>query len=77
MKEVLEAFGVDPADVLAGVELDPNLFSNRENVVLYADAARLVAECARLTNCDDFGLRVGMRSDASAMGLAGLVSLNA
>lgn len=56
---------------------DPNLFSNRANVVLYADVARLVAECARLTNCDDFCVRVGMRSDAAAMGLTRLVCLNA
>jgi AraC-like DNA-binding protein len=77
VKEVLENFGVVPADALKRVGLDPNLFANKENVVLYADAARLVAECARLTNCDDFGLRVGMRQDASAMGLTGLLSLSA
>ena len=77
VKEVLENFGVVPADALKRVGLDPNLFANKENVVLYADAARLVEECARLTNCDDFGLRVGMRQDASAMGLTGLLSLSA
>jgi AraC-like DNA-binding protein len=77
VKEVLESFGVDPAKALVAVGLNPDLFSNRENVILYADAARLTVECARLAKCDDFGFRVGTRSDASAMGLTGLVSLNA
>jgi AraC-like DNA-binding protein len=77
VKEVLETFGVVPADALGRVGLAPNLFANKENVVLYADAVRLVAECARLTNCDDFGLRVGMRQGALAMGLTGLLSLSA
>jgi AraC-like DNA-binding protein len=77
LKDLLESFGVDPKDVLAKVGLDPDLFANHETFVLYRDAARLVGECVRLTGRDDFGLLVGQRQDATAMGLAGLVSLHA
>jgi hypothetical protein len=77
VKDVLENFGVAPAYALKRAGLDPNLFSNKENVVLYADVARLVAECARLAHCDDFRLRVGMREDVSVLGLTGLLSLSA
>ncbi|MCI4678631.1 AraC family transcriptional regulator [Rhodoblastus acidophilus] len=77
VKDVLEFFGVEPAAALKNVGLDPNLFANRETVVLYSDAGRLLAECARLTDRDDFGFRAGQREDATAMGLTGLLSLHA
>lgn len=76
-KGVLEEFGVDPADVLAAVGLDRNLFSNRETMILYADALRFLAAGARAIRRDDFGLLVGMRQDTSAIGLVGLMSLSA
>jgi hypothetical protein len=76
-KDVLESFGVDPAGVLDAVGLDHNLFSNRDNVVLYADMLRFVAQCVHATRCEEFGLLVGMRQNVAAVGLAGVVSLNA
>ena len=81
IREVLEELGFSPGRILAAIGLDPDLFANREAVVLYNDAAndaaRLVAACARETGCDDFGLRAGSRAKATATGLTGLVSLNA
>jgi AraC-like DNA-binding protein len=77
VSEVLESLGHDPGAALKSVGLDPALFANRETVVLYADAARLLNHCARLTRCEDFGLQAGMRQGVHALGLAGLVSLNA
>ena len=76
-KEVLEGLGVEPAGVLESVGLDGGLFSNRETVILYADALRFIVACARATRRDDFGLLVGMRQDAAAVGLVGLMSLSA
>lgn len=76
-KAVLESFGVDPACVLKSVGLDGNLFSNRETVVLYADLVRFAAAAAHATQCEDFGLLTGMRQDATAVGLAGVMSVNA
>lgn len=77
VKELLERLGHDPRAVLKSAGLDLGLFDNCENVVLYAEAARLLDHCAKITGCDDFGLQAGARQDASALGLAGLVSLNA
>ena len=74
--EVLEELGVAPTTVLNALNLSPDLFVSRENRILFEDLGRLVEQCVQVTHCDDFGLRVGMREDASAVGLAGLMSLN-
>jgi AraC-like DNA-binding protein len=77
VEELLEALGLDCGAALKAVGLDLGLFANRETLVLYADAARLLDHCGRIAGCDDFGLQAGMRQGAAAMGLTGLVSLNA
>jgi len=58
----------------AGV--DPATFANAENTLPYATLGRLVAACVKATGCDDFGLRVGERSEPTIMGLTGIVSIN-
>ena len=56
--------------------LDPNLFSNPENVMPYAALGRLMMESVKATGCESFGLRVGANTKASSLGLTSLVSIN-
>ena len=72
----LVEFGVDPAIVLRRAGLDPNLFSNPENVMPYAALGRLMTESVEATGCESFGLRVGVNTKASSLGLTSLVSIN-
>ena len=76
LKEVLVDLGVDPLEALESAGLPSDLFSDPEKTVLYADVARLWSSVMRRTNCDDLGLRIGQREDATAIGLVGLVSMN-
>ncbi len=72
----LVEFCVDPATVLRRAGLDPNLFSNPENVMPYAALGRLLTESVKATGCESFGLRVGASTKASSLGLTSLVSIN-
>jgi hypothetical protein len=74
---VLMELGTDPSNVLRRVGLEPDAFSNLDNALSYRALGRLIAECVRETGREDFGLRVGARMGATAIGLTGLVSLNA
>jgi len=72
----LREFGVDVETLLTKVDLEPDLFANRETVIGYASFGRLISECVVATGCEDFGLRVGMRESAGAIGLAGFAAIN-
>src|SRR5208337_4745820 len=63
----LVELGADLATVLRRAGLDPNLFSNPENVMPYASLGRLVTESVRATGCESFGLRVGINTRASSL----------
>src|SRR6516164_6615649 len=76
IEEVLQSLGADPGKVLQSAGLDPKLFSNPDRFVLLPDLDRLAGQAVRATGREDFGLRVGMKEDATAIGLAGLVSMN-
>ena len=65
----LVELGVDPAIVLRRAGLDPNLFSDLENVMPYAALGRLMTESVEATGCESFGLRVGANTKASSLGL--------
>lgn len=77
VQTVLEQFGVATEAILDDVGLPRDLFGNRDAFVFYADVDRLVAAASRACGCDDFGFRVGRLQDATAIGLAGLLSLHA
>ena len=72
----LAELGVDPATVLGQVGLDPNLFSDPENVMPYAALGRLMTESVKATGCESFGLRLGANTKVSSLGLTSLVSIN-
>ncbi|MBR0698058.1 AraC family transcriptional regulator [Bradyrhizobium lablabi] len=73
---VLRELGADVEAVLRQAGLDPLIFSNSENVMPYAALGRLLNKCVQVTGCESFGLRVGAKTMASAIGLTGLVSLH-
>ncbi len=72
----LTELGADPAAVVRRAGLDPNLFSDPENVMPYAALGRLMTESVKTTGCESFGLRVGANTKAGALGLTSLVSFN-
>jgi AraC-like DNA-binding protein len=72
---LLSELGVPLESVLADVDLPPQLFSSRENVLTYRQLESLLLACERRTECDYIGLLVGQRSRLVDMGLAGEVAL--
>lgn len=74
--EVLRELGADVAQVLQSAGIEPEVFSNPENTLPFSALSRLVSECVKATGCEDFGLRCGAKRGATAIGLAGLVSIN-
>ncbi len=75
--ETMREFGADPDAVLRVAGVDPGLFANSNNDMPFAMLGTLISECVKATGCECFGLRVGTRMDATAMGLTGIVSLHA
>lgn len=69
--DLLREHGVDPAPVLQGAGLDPRLFDDAGNRAELSVVGRLLEECARLTGCARFGLRVGERCELSGFGALG------
>lgn len=75
--EVLKEFGVDLEITLMNAGLAPDIFSDPGNIITISELGALVTECVRATHCGEFGLRVGMKNDATNAGLAGLAAVNA
>ena len=74
--DVLEALGVDPAEVVTAAGLDPAIFADPSREI-YAALGRLVGASVAATQCEAFGLMVGARQGPTATGLVGLMTLNA
>ncbi len=70
---VLRSLGADPAEVLAEVGLDLELFDDPENRISYAARSRLIGHCAARTGCRRFGFLIGQRSGLHTLGLVGLL----
>lgn len=56
---LIRQFGVDPAEVIAGAGLEPDVLDRPSNRIPYAGFARLLAEAAARTGCEHFGLLAG------------------
>ncbi len=76
IRPTLVELGADPDAVIQQAGIDPRLFANPEAVIPFTALGVLVTECVRATGCECFGLRVGMKTRASGMGLTGLVSIH-
>lgn len=73
---VLREFGVDPAEVLAEVGIDPELFEDPDNVITFRARSRLIARCVARTGCAHFGLLGGQLMDLRSLGFVGLLAKN-
>ena len=71
--ELLQSLGADPAEVLAEVGLDPQLFADPSNVMSLAARGRLFSHCVARTGCKHFGLLIGQTGHLSALGLLGFL----
>ncbi len=74
---LLREFGVDPADVMAGVGLVPGILDDPENAIPFTAAGRLLQASALRTGCEHFGLLLGQRNDTRSLGLVGALMRNA
>jgi AraC-like DNA-binding protein len=72
--EVLIELGVDPAEVLGEVGIDPKLFDDPNQLISHAARGRLIRHCAARTGCAHFGLLVGQRAGLRSLGLLGLLA---
>ena len=74
--DLLREFGVEPADFLVRLGVSEYIFEDPDNTILYTTMGSLLKECAHETDCPHFGLLLGQRSDASALGAAGYLLSN-
>ncbi|MBR0692037.1 AraC family transcriptional regulator [Bradyrhizobium lablabi] len=71
LPQVLREMGEDPATVIAGAGIDPDLLRNPENSLTFVELGRLIQACVAATKCEHFGLLVGQRSGTASLGLVG------
>jgi len=71
LPQVLRELGEDPATVISGAGLNPDLLRNPENSISFVELGRLLEACVAATRCEHFGLLVGQRSGISSLGLVG------
>ena len=72
----LAELGADPDAVIRQAGVDPKLFADLDAVIPFAALGRLVSRCVATTACESFGLRVGMKTRPTGLGLTGLVSIH-
>ena len=75
--DILREMGADPGAVFSEAGVDPALFSSPDNTLTFAVLDTLVSQCVSATGREDFGLQVGVRTGATGIGLAALVSMHA
>ena len=73
---LLAEHGLDPAQVLRDVGLDPRIFDDPGNLVSFPDLGRLLETCVALTQCPHFGLMVGERFTLDSLGILGQLMRN-
>ncbi len=68
---LLRDLGQDAAAVFAEVGVDPGLLENPEGTISFSAGGRLLAACARATDCPHFGVLLGARTGLDCLGLVG------
>ena len=66
--ELFRELGIEPEGVLSEVGLAAGDFDDPDRAIPVRTRGRLLAACARASGCDHFGLLLGQRRDASALG---------
>lgn len=72
---LLRERGIDPAEVLLSLGLDPSTLDHADNRIPYRMAGLLIQRCAELTACPHFGLLIGQRANALSLGTLGEMML--
>jgi AraC-like DNA-binding protein len=72
----LAELGADPDAVIRQAGIDPKVFLNLDAILAFTMLGRLATESVKATGCESFGLRVGMKTRPTGMGLTGLVSIH-
>ncbi len=72
--EILRSFGLDPAELLAELDLDLSLFADSDNVIPFKVRGRLLHLCVARTGCAHFGLLLGQHGNLSSLGLIGYLA---
>lgn len=71
LPQVLRDMGQDPATVIVGAGINPEVLRSPENSLSFAELDRLLQACVAATGCEHFGLLVGQRSSTASLGLVG------
>lgn len=74
LPDVLRSLGEDPAEILAEVGVDLELFDDPNNRISFLARGRLMVHCAGRTGCPHFGLLVGQRAGLLSFGFVGLLA---
>jgi AraC-like DNA-binding protein len=74
---VMRELGVDPENVLEQFGFTTVQFEDPDFEISYVTASRLLACCAKATQCPHFGLLVGRHARPSSLGIPGFLLLNA
>ena len=69
--EVLRQLGVRPSRAFETADIDPKIFQRPNNRISIEQVGRLLDVCAELTECQHFGLLVGLRFELSDLGPLG------
>lgn len=77
LPRVLREMGEDPARVIAGAGVNPDMLRNPENSLTFVEVGRLIQACVTATGCEHFGFLVDQRSTTTSLGLVGRLMQNA
>ena len=72
--QMLRELGVNPAEMIDEIGLDPGLLDNPENTIPFVTVGRLLSWCAARTQRSHFGLLLGKKLGLSALGLVGFLA---
>lgn len=75
LPSLLKELGVDPLDVLAEAQIDPQVFGNPDNIISFASRVRLLNICARRAAVPHFGLLLAQTNSLQNFGLVGCLAL--
>jgi AraC-like DNA-binding protein len=70
---ILRELDSHPKPVFDSVGLNIGDFSDPDTEISYLLGSRLLARCVSATNCEHFGLLVGVRASPSSLGVAGFM----
>lgn len=68
---VLWDFGIDAEKFINDFGLDKNVFQDADNLILYSTLSEFLTACARVTECEAFGVLVGQRASLDVLGYLG------